>query len=678
MPALLPAVAVAAVLLLAAPAHAASRDVWPPAAYAQAKALVASLTLEEKLQLVSGMNAPYNDCHFSRKECSYVGLVAGIPRVGLGPIYLEDGPQGVADTMTRVTQWPSIMTISQSWRPELMLAMGEAMGAEHVVKGSNVMLGPAVALVRVPFSGRNFEYISEDPFLNAAMTGPMVRGVQSNNISACVKHWIFNSQETDRSGMASHVAERVGRELYEAPYRAAVDAGVGSVMCSFNRVNDTWSCASDAGLNSWLKGDLGFDGFVVSDWGATHNTSEFALGGLDQEQEWVKNATFFGATLGAYVANGSVPLARLDDMATRVVLPMFALGYAAPSPPSANPNATANSTEHGTLAHDLSAASVVLLKNDAGALPLPAGRAGLRVAVIGDDDLTGGGGSGQVQRPFTVRAAAALAATLPLATVTYFQGNLSGAAAAAAAADVAVVLVSVYGSEGGDRANLSLGCPPMAGPASCRYWPDQDALIEAVAAANPNTTVVVRAPGAVLMPWLGGVRAVVNQLFGGQAANTVLAEVLAGIVNPAGKLTVSFPASVNDTWLSWPASNGPINPASYPGVDLGGGYLEVQYAEGLNVGCVPRRGREKGGRSCSCSSSCTAYRASLCIVPLPSTSSLSLHFAQVPVVRLTQHDATVPLWARHQLLDLFLQRPHRVGAAVCRRQRDRGLHSRPG
>ena len=242
--------------------HGASRDAWPASAYTSARALLQQLTLDEKVQLTSGNNAPYKTCHFTRKECSYVGVIAGIPRLGISPIYLEDGPQGVADGMLGVTQWPSIMTLSQSWRPDVLARAGAAMGAEQAAKGSNVMLGPAVALVRVPWSGRNFEYMSEDPVLNAALAGPLVQGIQSNNISACVKHWIFNSQETGRSTMSANVDERVGRELYEAPYRAAVDSGVGSVMCSFNRINTTYSCANDEGLNTWLKKDLGFDGFV--------------------------------------------------------------------------------------------------------------------------------------------------------------------------------------------------------------------------------------------------------------------------------------------------------------------------------------------------------------------------------------------------------------------------------
>ena len=384
--------------------------------------------------------------------------------------------------------------------------------------------------------------------------------------------------------MSSNVAERVGRELYEAPYKAAVDAGVGSVMCSFNRINTTWSCANDEGLNQWLKGDLGFDGFVVSDWGAQHGTIDFALGGLDMEQEWVKDSMYFGSLLATSVANGSVPMSRLDDMARRILLPMYALGYSAPSSEAFGPNATANSTAHAALAGELSAATPVLLRNAGGLLPLdPATTA--RILLIGSDDITGGGGSGQVVRPYKTSILQAAQQDFPSATLTYLYGpNLTAAAAAAAGCDIAIVIVSVWGSEGMDRANLSLGCGPSAGADSCRYYPDQDALVAAVAAAAPATAVVVRAPGAVLMPWLGSVRAVVNQLFGGQEANPVLSGLLSGRLNPAGKLTVSFPASMESTWLSWPAATGPINPASWPGTDRGGGYKEVDYAEGLFVG----------------------------------------------------------------------------------------------
>lgn len=568
-----------------AAARRGSAAVWPASAYSRATATVAQLSLEEKLGLVSGENKGYANCSSGAKSCSYVGWNPGVPRLQISDIFLEDGPQGVADGMTGVTFFPSVMTVSQAWDADLAEAFGAAMGAEQVLKGSNVMLGPAVALVRCPWSGRNFEYIGEDPVLNAAVSGALVRGIQGNNISASVKHWIFNSQETDRSGMSSNVPERVGRELYEAPYRAAIDAGVGTVLCSFNRINTTWSCANDAGLNGWLKADLGFDGWVVSDWGATHNTSAFALGGLDQEQEWVENATFFGETLGAYVANGSVPLARLDDMATRVLRAMYALGFDAPRSESYNKTTPANSTAHAQLAAELAHASLVLLKNDASALPLPPPAQLPRgVLVVGLDTYNGGGGSGHVEPPYSVSTPEGLARAAPGLKVTYDEGgNVTRAAELAAQADAVIVIASVAASEGMDRANLSLGCAPWAGDRSCTWWPDQDALIFAVAAANARTVVALRTPGAVLMPWLDRVPAVVHQLYAGQEAGTALGAALVGARNPRGKLTISFPASMEDTWLSAPGG-GPVLPERYPGTDRGRGFPEVDYDEGLAVG----------------------------------------------------------------------------------------------
>jgi len=213
-------------------ALSSSSSAWPSSAYTSALNTLAQLTTAEKVQLVSGQNKGYGTC--PDKSCAYVGWIPGNPRVGLSGVYLEDGPQGVADGMKLVTAWPSAMTVAQTWDPALMQQWGAAMGAEQKAKGSNVMLGPAVALVRVPWSGRAFEYLGEDPVLSSLLAGPLVQGIQSNNISACVKHWIFNSQETNRSGMSANVDERVGRELYVPPYKAAVDAGVGSVMCSFN------------------------------------------------------------------------------------------------------------------------------------------------------------------------------------------------------------------------------------------------------------------------------------------------------------------------------------------------------------------------------------------------------------------------------------------------------------
>ena len=442
-----------------------SANVWPPSAYTQALATLSQMTLDEKVRLVSGDNAQYEkNCTGAAdpvKNCAYVGWQHGVPRLNLADTYMEDGPQGVADGQKSVTQWPGVQTVSMAWNVSLARDFAVAMGVEQAAKGSSVMLGPAVALIRCPLSGRNFEYISEDPSFNAAVAEALVSGIQAgSNISACVKHWIFNSQETNRSGMSTRVPERVGRELYEPPYAAAVDAGVGFVMCSFNRINgSTYSCANDAGLNQWLKKDLAFDGAVVSDWGATHGTSDFAIGGLDIEQEWVKNATYFGPNLAACVANGTVPASRLDDMALRTLRAAYALGFAQGAPASANPSAVVNTSAHAVLAADLARASLVLLKNDRGFLPLRADALPRGVAIFGQDGAVSGGGSGGVVAPYTISALEGISAVLPSVNVTYLAGNrdeiMSGRVSAlAAAVDVVIIVVAV----GGGRALIVRIC----------------------------------------------------------------------------------------------------------------------------------------------------------------------------------------------------------------------------
>ena len=564
--------------LLAASRGARGAAPWPAAPRARAAALVATLSLDEKVALATGANADYGK---PGAVSPYVGYSAGVARAGVPPLLWEDGPQGVADGVRGVTAWPSAMTVAQSWRPDLFEKWGAAMGAEQRGKGSTVMLGPAVALVRVPWSGRVFEYYSEDPVLNAALSAAMVKGVQSNNISACVKHWIFNSQEKFRGdapgspGMSSNVGERAARELYVPPYAAAVDAGVGTVMCSFNRINNTYACESPAMLRDLLFDELGFAGATVSDWGATHSTAASANAGLSVEMDWMRNATYYGPALAAAAASGAVPAAALDDMATRVLTAVFATTDAADAPPDAARNITAivMTPAHAALARELALAGTVLLKNDGAAPLLPLDASTLcRVAIVGSAAaLVAGGGSGAVVPPYVVSPAAGLAAALPRTTfVLVDDDNATAAAAAAGNADVAIVFVGTRTSEGSDREGLALP-------------PEQDALVAAVAAANPKTVVVARCSGACLMPWAAAVSSIVSQLYAGQEAGSALADVLLGAASPSGKLTVSWPAGDEDTWLS-PPGGGPVQPESYPGTDRGRGYPEVDYSEGLSVG----------------------------------------------------------------------------------------------
>jgi beta-glucosidase len=553
---------------------------WPPSAYTRTAAIVAQLTTAEKVQLCSGMNAGYNQPGHAPGN-DYVGYIAAIPRLGIPAIFMEDGPQGVGDNMANVSAFPSIMTASQAWDVSLMGRLGQAMGAEERGKGANVQLGPAVALVRVPWSGRNFEYISEDPYLNAALTPAIITGIQSNSILASVKHYIFNSQEYERQGgngrtaYSAVVDERTALEMYVPPYAAAVAAGVGTVMCSFNRINGTYACANRKTLDGWLKGVMGFDGLVVSDWGAQHGTAEFALGGLDMEQEWASNATYYGDALLAAVQAGTVPASRLNDMARRVLLPMFALGLIDNpiDPAVANASSVVTSPAHDALARELAEKSLVLLRNEKRMLPLAKAPA-LNVYVVGDAANTiAGRGSGAVISPYVVTATEALTAVLGSGVLVFEDSsvNATQAAARAAAADLTIVVVAVLSGEGSDRKNLSL---PFG----------IDELTAAVLAAQPNTVVVVRCPGACLMPWANSAPAVFNQLYGGQEAWTAIAEAIFGDINPGGKLTVSFPTSMEDTWLSSTLGQ-PVDPTRYPGVVRGSDdFLSASYDEGLLVG----------------------------------------------------------------------------------------------
>ena len=512
------------------------------------------------------------------------GNVQALSKLGLPPINLEAGPQGVADQLKNVTGWPSQLTVAMAWSPSLMEEWGAAMGKEQKLKGTNVMLGPDVNLARVPWSGRVFETNGEDPFLSAALVRSEIKGIQSNNISACVKHYIFNNHECNRETYSANVPERVGRELYAPGFLAAVDAGVGSVMCAFNRVNDTFSCQNHGALQSLLKDDGGFRGWVVTDWGAQHDLIPSANGGLDQEMEWVENANhtrygqpgFANAEFLAALQNGSIPMSRLDDMATRILTPMYALGLVDDPPKAAQTTAAVTrSTERDALALKLSEQSIALLKNEASLLPfLPkqlhepvlstrTAKPEFRqktIIVFGDEASVAGHGSGGVVMPTVTLVSTELAKLFPASEVRVSHSATTdpeAAAALAESADLAVVVVRTITGEGMDRTNLTL-----SGSKENPVGPDQDKLVAAIAAkAGSKTCVLARVSGAFAMPWLDNVAAVLYQLMPGQAAGIAAAKAITGQINPQGKLPVSFPPSIDDTWLGTP-----LNPAQYPGV----------------------------------------------------------------------------------------------------------------
>eukprot|EP00755_Sulcionema_specki_P016436 Sspe_Gene.10360::Locus_3458_Transcript_1_1_Confidence_1.000_Length_2315::g.10360::m.10360/K05349/bglX; beta-glucosidase len=525
----------------------------------RATKLVAEMTVDEKVGMLHGSHS------------QYVGTVSAIPRLGVPEIKMNDGPQGFRDNARpgSTTAWPSGLTVAASFDVEVTGAWGDGMGKEFWGKGANVQLGPGLCLARVPRNGRNFEYLSgEDPFLGYSLVQPVITAIQRHGVVANAKHWVNNNQETDRTTVSEDVDERTQFEMYYPPFEGAVEAGVGSVMCSYNKIRGTYSCENPETLARDLKERLGFKGWVMSDWGATHSTS--INEGLDQE---MPGSTYMGAALKAKVESGAVSMAKLNDSVVRVLTPLFALGvFDNPNPNSITNNVT--SAAHNTLARTLSAKSTVLLKNDNDVLPLPT-TGNTTVAIIGSQAVSPvvhGGGSGQVVPYYTAAPLDSILAKLGISgckggckekvcsssgvCITYNDGSdPAKAAAAAQAADVALVFASTTSSEGSDRKSLSL---------------DQDSLVQAVAAQKTPTVVVAVTPGAILTPWRHQVSAILVPFMPGQEYGNAITDILFGDVAPSARLPLTFPNSENEVGFT---------PQEYPGVAL-----HANYSEKLLVG----------------------------------------------------------------------------------------------
>jgi len=469
--------------------------------------------------------------------------------------------------------------MAASWDVAALEEWGVGMGKEFRAKGSNVQLGPGLCLARVPRNGRNFEYLSgEDPMLGYELVQPVIRGIQSQGVIANAKHWVLNNQETNRGSVYDMASERVRFELYYPPFAGAIKAKVGSVMCSYNKVaGDKWSCENPETLATDLKQRLKFEGFVMSDWGATHSTSLAA--GLDIEMPAA--AYMNNSHVHAALQAGAATEAQVHEAVVRIFTPMFAVGVM-DAPPGAwdwHLMAT-NATSEASVAsaRRLSAVSTVLLKNQDGLLPLPSGAAanGKHFCVLGfaadDNAVVHGGGSGSVVPSYiALPLTGVVAAVGGNAKVSYDSGaNQSQAVGLARECDVAIVFVQTLSSEGRDRTSLSLD-----DDCSGSHCHAQNALVEAVAAANRNTVVVMSVPGAVLTPWRDQVAALLTNFMPGQQAGHAIADVLFGRVNPSGKLPLTFPSAENQTKLTphqWPGWPDPRNPTY------------ANYSEGLLVG----------------------------------------------------------------------------------------------
>jgi beta-glucosidase len=513
--------------------------------------LLGAMSTAQKVSLATGASGS-----------SYAGFTPAIGSLCIPAMNLEDGPAGVGDGMSSVTQLPAPVDVAATWDTGAEKLYGQVIGSEQASKGTTVDLGPTINIVRDPRWGRAFESIGEDPYLNGTMSAADIQGVQSTGTMAQVKHFAVYNQETSRNTSSDDavVSTQAEQEIYLPAFQYATQQGAASsVMCSYATINGTYACQNPYLLNTVLRQQFGYTGFVTSDWGATHSTAASANAGLDQDMPG--NDGYYGSALSSAVSAGQVSAAQLNSLVTPILTEMFAFGMF-DEPPTGSPGQPATSTAHVTDSAQLAEEGTVLLKNSGSVLPLTS--ADKSVAVIGADasssPLTAGGGSAGVTSSGTVTPLQGITAAAPSGvSVSYNDGSsTSSAASAAAAASVAVVFVSNDESEGSDLSSIDLSSA-------------QNSLVAAVAAANPHTVVVLNTGSAVTMPWLSSVAGVLEAWYPGQQDGTAIASLLFGAADPSGHLPVTFPTSLAQvpasTAAQWPGQNG-----------------TVQYSEGIDVG----------------------------------------------------------------------------------------------
>jgi len=533
--------------------------------------LLSRLTLEEKISLI------HAESNFS---------TPAIPRLGIPRRWLSDGPHGVREeigpnswkpvgrTDDFSTAMPAGICLAATWNPGLGLNEGEVIGEEARARGKDIMLGPGVNILRTPLGGRNFEYLGEDPFLTSRMAVGYIRGEQSQDISSCVKHFALNNQEFQRGTIDVEVDERALREIYLPAFKAAVqEAGVWSVMGAYNQFRGQHCCENDYLLNDILKGEWGFKGLVVSDWGGAHDTRECALNGLDLEMGTHQKQydTYYLAQPYLNALNaGTLPLSGLDDKVRRNLRVMFATHVFDPGRKSGSLNTAA----HQAVARRVAEEGIVLLKNENQLLPLDLAKV-KTIAVIGENATrlqTHGGESSAIKAYYEItpiqgiwnRAGKTVTVTLSTGYKKHPEPDLAARAIAAAkSADVVIYIGGLnhdsgFDCEGADRTDMKL---PYG----------QDELISQIIAANPKTIVVLDGTIVDMGSWIDKAPAVVQAWYPGMEGGNAIAAVLFGDVNPSGKLPCTFPKRLQDS---------PAHAlGAYPGVSG-----TETYTEGLLVG----------------------------------------------------------------------------------------------
>jgi beta-glucosidase len=515
-------------------------------------ALISQLTLEEKAALVTG------DGFWHTRA---------IERLQSPSIVLSDGPHGVRRQPTDqengiggsypATCFPPAVGLGSTWDADLVERVGEALGEESNALDVQVLLGPGINIKRSPLCGRNFEYFSEDPLIAGDLGAALIRGIQSKGVGTSLKHYAANSQETDRFRVSADLDERTAREIYFAGFERAVkDASPATLMAAYNKINDVYATEDHWLLTQVLRDEWGFDGLVMSDWGAVNDRDASVAAGLDLE---MPESQAGPAAIVAAVRGGSLDEAALDTAVRNVLRLVF--DHAHLKSPAGAALAVPDDmvAAHHELAREAASRAAVLLKNDGGILPLSPEAS---VAVIGEfarNPRYQGAGSSQIE-PTRLDDALTEMRKIAGADVTFAPGfTLDGsgdaaalrteAVAVASAADVVVVflgLPSVAESEGYDRENIDL-------PA------DQLALLAEVAQANPNVVVVLSNGSAVrVSDWQDAARAVLEGWLLGQAGGGATADILFGVTNPSGRLTETIPEKLEDNsaFLDYPGRDG--------------------------------------------------------------------------------------------------------------------------
>lgn len=529
------------------------------------------LTLEEKVKLT----------HAQSKFSS-----AGVPRLGIPDVWTDDGPHGIRPdvlwdeweqagcTNDSCVAFPALTCLAATWNPEMSLLYGQSIGEEARYRNKSVLLGPGVNIYRTPLNGRNFEYMGEDPYLAGKMVSPYIRGVQQNGVAACVKHFALNNHEVNRHTTNVIVDDRALYEIYLPAFKMAVqEGGAWSIMGAYNLYKGQHLCHNQYTLNDILKGEWGFDGVVISDWGGTHDTRQAITNGLDMEFGSWTNGLSNGASNAYdnyYLANpylnlireGKVGTTELDDKVRRILRLIFRTVM--------NPDrpwGSMLSPEHYEAARRIGEEGIVLLQNKGNVLPIDLNRA-KKILVVGENAIkmmTVGGGSSslKVQRELSPldgikqRVAGKAEVVYARGYVGDASGEYNGvvtgqnlkddrtpeeliaeAVKEARDADYVIFIGGLNKSNGqdcedSDRKGLGLSY-------------GQDAVISALAEANKNLIVVNISGNAIAMPWVNEVPAIVQDWYLGSEAGSSLAAILMGDVNPSGKLPFTFPVKLED------------------------------------------------------------------------------------------------------------------------------------